>query len=508
MKNISINVKIICVVGLALLGMAGMAGFSLYNGRQFIALGRKASEVSLSVIEKAESLGNALTTQALLATSAASRSNMEAIEKDKKAYAENLSAAHANLTALQSTVTDPEICAALAKIVDILPLFVKSSNQVFDEAKAFMQENAVKVMDTEILPQASIINANLSIIKSRALLLAEEEPKHIVAAAQNFNLLTGILAGVTLVLSSVFAFLVTRGINKALAQTAESLSEGSTRIASASGQVASSSQALADGASEQAASLEEISASLEQLSSMTKRNAENAQAGKTSAGQARAAAEAGAAEMDRMQTAMNAIQQSSTDIAKIIRTIDEIAFLTNILALNAAVEAARAGEAGAGFAVVANEVRSLAQRSALAARETADKIAEASTRSAQGVEISVRASTGFTEILAKVREVDRLVAEVATASSEQSQGLVQINTAVGHMDKVTQANAAGAEETASAAEELNAQSEELHAAAGQLAALVGVNIEAPPALAEQPEQTIHAEQPRQPKNAPRPPVLR
>lgn len=276
------------------------------------------------------------------------------------------------------------------------------------------------------------------------------------------------------VLGLLAAFFIIRGVNRALTQTAETLSQGSLQVAAAAGQVSSASQSLAEGSSEQAASLEEISSSIEELASMTKRNADNAQSGKTSASQARTAAEAGAAEMERMQSAMNAIQQSSNDISKIIKTIDEIAFQTNILALNAAVEAARAGESGAGFAVVADEVRSLAQRSALAAKETADKIADACTRSTQGVELSVKVSAGLQQILEKSREVDRLVTEVATASNEQSEGIAQINTAVSQMDKVTQSNAANAEETASAAEELNAQSEELRNAASQLAALVGV----------------------------------
>jgi len=129
--------------------------------------------------------------------------------------------------------------------------------------------------------------------------------------------------------------------------------------------------------------------------------------------------------------------------------------------------------------VVADEVRSLAQRSAVAAKETADKIADATARSAQGVELSVRVSAGLQQILEKSREVDRLVTEVATASNEQSEGIAQINTAVSQMDKVTQSNAAGAEETASAAEELNAQSEELQTTSMQLAALVGVTAPAP-----------------------------
>ncbi|MEO0055950.1 MAG: Dipeptide chemoreceptor protein [Verrucomicrobiota bacterium] len=277
------------------------------------------------------------------------------------------------------------------------------------------------------------------------------------------------------------AYLIIRGVNRALTTTAQSLTEGSLQVASASDQVSAASQSLAEGASEQAASLEEISSSIEELSSMTKRNADNAQAGKAASNHARASAESGAAEMERMQAAMNAIQQSSQDISKIIKTIDEIAFQTNILALNAAVEAARAGEAGAGFAVVADEVRSLAQRSAIAAKETANKIADATQRSVQGVELSRRVSAGLGEILAKVREVDHLIAEVATASHEQSEGLTQINTAVSQMDRVTQSNAAGAEETASSAEELNAQSAELQQAAAKLAALVGATRPTPAA---------------------------
>ena len=271
------------------------------------------------------------------------------------------------------------------------------------------------------------------------------------------------------------AFLIIRGLNRALTVTSESVNKGAIQVASASSLVSSSSMQLAEGASEQAASLEEISSSLEELSSMTKRNAENAQSGKNTSAQARAAAESGAIEMERLQTAMGNIQQSSKEIAKIIKTIDEIAFQTNILALNAAVEAARAGEAGAGFAVVADEVRSLAQRSALASKETADKIEAASASSAQGVELSVRVVTGFRQILEKSREVDRLVSEVATASIEQSEGLMQINTAITQMDKVTQSNAANAEETSSAAQELNGQSQQMRVAADQLSALVGLD---------------------------------
>ena len=204
---------------------------------------------------------------------------------------------------------------------------------------------------------------------------------------------------------------------------------------------------------------------------MTKRNAENAQRAKDLAGAARQAADVGVSDMNAMKTAMSDIKTSSDDIAKIIKTIDEIAFQTNILALNAAVEAARAGEAGAGFAVVADEVRNLAQRAAQAAKETAGKIEGAITKTAQGVQISQKVATSLEEIATRSRQVDELVVEIATASTEQNQGIGQVTQAVAQMDQVTQKNAANAEESASAAEELNAQAMSMQENVGQLLAL-------------------------------------
>ncbi len=252
-----------------------------------------------------------------------------------------------------------------------------------------------------------------------------------------------------------------------------SLSHASAETTAAAGQVALSSQSLASGASEQAAALEETSASLEEISSMTKRNADAAQEAKTLARQTRQAADHGATNIDTMRQAMDEIRDSSGSIARIVKTIDEIAFQTNILALNAAVEAARAGEAGAGFAVVADEVRNLAQRSATSARETAERIEESVTRSERGVQISGQVAASFNEIVTKARKVDELVAEIATASLEQTQGIGQVSTAVAQMDQVTQGNAASAEETASAAEELNAQAATTRKVVSDLSTLVG-----------------------------------
>ena len=262
-------------------------------------------------------------------------------------------------------------------------------------------------------------------------------------------------------------------IANGLLAIASDLAEVSAASAGAANQVSASSQTLAEGASEQAAAIEETSASLEEMSSMTKRNAENAQKANDLAKQARTAADKGADDMQQMNQAMQDIKTSSDDIAKIIKTIDEIAFQTNILALNAAVEAARAGEAGMGFAVVADEVRNLAQRSAQAAKETAAKIEGAIGKTAQGVNISGKVAQTLNEIVTKARQVDELAAEVAGASREQTQGITQINAAVGQMDKVTQGNAASAVECAAAAEELNAQAETMQQSVGELLQLVG-----------------------------------
>lgn len=277
---------------------------------------------------------------------------------------------------------------------------------------------------------------------------------------------------IALVIGVTVALVIGRGTSKSLSTVAAALSEGANQVSSAAGQVSSASQSLAEGSSQQAASLEETSSSLEEMSSMTKRNTEAASRVKELGGQARQAGDVGLRDMEEMTGAMAAIKASSNDIARIIKTIDEIAFQTNILALNAAVEAARAGESGMGFAVVADEVRSLAQRCAQAARETAGKIEDAVQKSAQGAIISGKVAKSLEEIVARARQVDDLAGEVAASCQEQSQGISQLNTAVTQMDSVTQSNAANAEETASASEELNAQAEAMREAVSELLKLV------------------------------------
>ena len=206
---------------------------------------------------------------------------------------------------------------------------------------------------------------------------------------------------------------------------------------------------------------------------MARRNTDSAQRATALARSARTATDAGTTAVAAMNTAMLAIKTSSNGIAKIIKTIDEIAFQTNILALNAAVESARAGEAVMGFAVVAEEVRAIAQRSARTAKETAGQIDDSMQKSQHGAAVCAEVTAHLREIASKSREVDLFIAEIATASSEQTQGIAQVNTAIGDMDRVIQAGAARSEEGAGVAQELTARSEQLQLTVDELASAVG-----------------------------------
>ena len=282
-----------------------------------------------------------------------------------------------------------------------------------------------------------------------------------------------------LIVVVVSMLLLTVVINKSvvapLTAVINGLFSSSKQVTDASTQVAQSSQQMAEGSSEQASSLEETSSSLEEMASMTRQNADNAAQVNTLMKEAAGFVDHGVEAMRRMTTTIDDIKNSSTETAKIIKTIDEIAFQTNLLALNAAVEAARAGEAGKGFAVVAEEVRNLAQRSAEAAKSTASMIEESQKNANAGVDVASEVSEKLDSIQESSQKVATLVAEIASASKEQSQGIDQVNTAVAEMDKVVQQNAANAEESASASEEMSSQAEELNAMVAQLVAIVGAS---------------------------------
>ncbi len=270
-------------------------------------------------------------------------------------------------------------------------------------------------------------------------------------------------------------FFVARGLAGVIGRTVEHLTDTSDRVASASTEVSSSSQSLAEGASEQAASLEESSSSLEEMVSMIKQNADNSHEANTLMANCSKVVDGANSSMIQLTGSMEEIAQASEETSKIVKTIDEIAFQTNLLALNAAVEAARAGEAGAGFAVVAEEVRNLAIRSAEAAKNTTVLIEDTVRKVKDGSDLVSKSDQAFSTLAVEAKKVGELVSEIAEASKEQAQGIDQISKGVAEMDKVTQQNAANSEESASAAEELNAQAEMMKQMVGELRDLVGDN---------------------------------
>lgn len=283
-------------------------------------------------------------------------------------------------------------------------------------------------------------------------------------------LILTILAGLGILIT--LGLMITNMITKPIHKAIDSLNEGTNEVSAASSQVAAASQQLAEGTSEQASAIQETSSTLEETSSMVHQNRENTQQAAVLARQAKDYAEKSHIEMEKMSTSMAELKNSSNEIGKIIKVIDEIAFQTNILSLNAAVEAARAGDAGKGFAVVAEEVRNLAQRSAQAAKDTTVIIESNIELSNNGVNIAQAVKSSVEGIEEQAKKVSDLLDEISVATNEQAQGVEQINKAVSQMEIVLSSNARTADDAASASRTLSEQAINVKNTVGTLIVLV------------------------------------
>jgi hypothetical protein len=275
----------------------------------------------------------------------------------------------------------------------------------------------------------------------------------------------------TLILGGYITWKIVRPINRVIL----GINDGSESVVEAASQTAETNHSIAQGASEQAAAIEETSSACEEMDAMSRQNADNAHQANILMEATNQVVVQANNSMTELTTSMQEISTASSETAKIIKTIDEIAFQTNLLALNAAVEAARAGEAGAGFAVVADEVRSLAMRAAEAARNTAALIEKTVTKVKDGSNLVSKTAEDFSQVNSNAAKVKGLVAEITAASNEQAQGIEQINKTVAEMDKVVQQNAAHAQEGASASEQLSNEAREMKGRVLELVKLVGGN---------------------------------
>ncbi len=395
----------------------------------------------------------------------------------------------------------------LRLLEDVRGRYVKSFQGVGALLKRGERDAARQRLLEETLPlldglQDRVIE--ISRIQSAEMVDAGADSQRVIDNAGMLNL---ILSGLAVVLGGLFAWRVSKSITAPLAQAvsvAETVARGdlgqpihavtrdetgrllralhdmqdklagavrtiragSETISSAAGQIAAGNTDLSSRTEEQAASLEETAASMEELASTVKQNADNARQANQLAASASEVAQRGGAVVSAVVSTMEDISASSRKISEIVSVIDGIAFQTNILALNAAVEAARAGEQGKGFAVVAGEVRSLAQRSAQAAREVKTLIEASVSKVAEGAGQAENAGTTMQEVVASVKRVTDIMGEIAAASQEQASGIEQVNRAVSQMDEVTQQNAALVEEAAAAAGSMQDQAHALVRAVG------------------------------------------
>jgi methyl-accepting chemotaxis protein/methyl-accepting chemotaxis protein-1 (serine sensor receptor) len=469
----TIGKKLYSCTGLLVLVVVALIAGGMYSQRQLGQNTEEVSEKTAPNLKRAEEMRYLIATYRAVNRHnviLAAEKNAQGIEKNRKTE-QDLGAQFAKVSEELGRNTSVEEVKALTRdAVATMKEYEGEVDKVTELAAAFRAAEAAQQMLVAAAAgdKAEAIGAKLGEIETARLKAVSEEGRGDERLGTTMLLTLGAIAFLAL---GIVGYVV-RSLVQTLTGMVNNLKSGAEQVTSASTQVSASAQTLSQGSTEQAASLEETSASMEEMASMTRKNAENSQQAAHLMGEVDRVVGGSNKALGDMTISMASIGESSNKVAKIIKTIDEIAFQTNILALNAAVEAARAGEAGMGFAVVADEVRNLAQRSAQAAKDTAALIEESIAKSQEGQAKVTVVAQSIAAITDSVGKVKGLVTEVSEASRQQTQGIDQVAQAVSQMEKVTQSSAASAEESAAASEELNAQAESTMAEVTRLEAMV------------------------------------
>jgi methyl-accepting chemotaxis protein len=470
--KLKLSARIIFGYALVLTITVVLVGISIFSMRNF----QSKLTIVVNNAEKIRLVG--IIKQSALLVSRNTRGNIvyandpEVLEKIKNETAQvraNLETIMKSLQALPLTSEEKEI---LAQYNEIRLQGKEINNQVAELIAAKKNVEAASLLANQADPSMQqSLDALEKFINVATIKNNDESRDAIKTIKISFQLMI-FLTVVCIALGTTGALLITRSITRPMNSIATRIGESAGQLAAASNQLSASAGQLSQGSAEQASAIEETSSTLQESASMMAQNNNNTKQAALLSIQAEESANKGTDEMQHMMESIQEIKKSSDQIAKIIKVIDDIAFQTNILALNAAIEAARAGEAGMGFAVVAEEVRNLAGRSAQAAKDTTAIIETNIELSSTGVAVAERVREALNEITVQSKKVSQLMDEIAAASQEQVQGIEQVNKAIGQVETVTQQNAANAEESASAAEELNAQAESMKQIVTELSELV------------------------------------
>lgn len=499
-NDMKISTKVFSVALFALILIATVGGLAW---KELKATSASVAQLSkIQVIQQrhmqADMMHDALRGDVLGALLAASQKNAEGIAAAKKDIGEHAEDFRKSIAENRAEALPPKVKAAMTDLEAPLTAYIAKA----EEMVAQIEKNATAAAAE--MPGFSKSFEFLETGMEKVSDLINEEARGVHAENErvlhNFEKILIGASAIGGIILCIVSSLVSRSIPRPFLSIVKQLTNAAETTLQISAKLTASGRSLADQAGSQAASLEETSASLEELSSMTRRNAEDAKSTRDLAREANQAVESGSADMKSLHDVMVAAKTSGDQIMSIVKTIDEIAFQTNILALNAAVEAARAGEAGAGFAVVADEVRNLAQRSALAARETADRINESVETSRRGAQLSGQLTEVLVQIASKVQRMSDLAAQTEVACREQSQGVSEINIAVARLDQNTQSSAGHSHESAETAGHLHQQALAVQEGVWALERLVSQESKGSKGLdtTESPDASQHGPEAKQP----------